>query len=122
MPSDSEKRRFSWRGSRKNSAKLSILHAFRHICGIGGHTRTEKCLWQFSLQMHSNELYSRPWRIKAKQNVKIIRTVGSEVSVNSVCSFRSCPTNIFHWLSSEFRSYSSNVRSWMGLFLAPARW
>ena len=54
MPSDSEKRRFSWRGFRKISAKLPILHAFRHVCGIGGHTRTEKCLWRFSLQMHCN--------------------------------------------------------------------
>ena len=55
MPSDSEKRRFSWRGFRKISAKLPILHALRHVCGIGGHTRTEKCLWRFSLQMHCNE-------------------------------------------------------------------
>ena len=54
MPSDSEKRRFSWRGFRKISAKLPILHALRHVCGIGGHTRTEKCLWRFSLQMHCN--------------------------------------------------------------------
>ena len=54
MPSDSEKRQFSWRGSRKISAKLPILHVLRHVCGIGGHTRTEKCLWQFSLQMHCN--------------------------------------------------------------------
>ena len=54
MHSDSEKRRFSWRGFRKISAKLPILHALRHVCGIGGHTRTEKCLWRFSLQMHSN--------------------------------------------------------------------
>ena len=46
-------------------------------------------------------------RIKAKQNGKIIRT-GSEFSVNPVCSFRSCPKNIFHWLSSDFRSYSSD--------------
>ena len=50
--SDSEKRRFSWRGFHKISAKLPILHALRHVCGIGGHTRTEKCLWRFSLQMH----------------------------------------------------------------------
>ena len=41
MPSDSEKRRFLWRGFRKISAKLPILHALRHVCGIGGHTRTE---------------------------------------------------------------------------------
>ena len=34
-------------------------------------------------------------RIKAKQNGIIIRT-GSEFSVNPVCSFRSCPKNIFH--------------------------
>ena len=54
MPSDSEKHRFSWRGFRKISAKLPILHASRHVCGIGGHTRTEKCLWRFSLQMHCN--------------------------------------------------------------------
>ena len=59
MPSDSEKRRFSWRGFRKISAKLPILHALRHVCGIGGHTRTEKCLWRFSLQMHCNELCLR---------------------------------------------------------------
>ena len=56
MPSDSEKRQFSWRGFRKISAKLPILHALRHICGIGGHTSTEKCLWRFSLQMHCNGL------------------------------------------------------------------
>ena len=56
MPSDSEKRRFLWRGFRKISAKLPILHALRHVCGIGGHTRTEKCLWQFSLHMHCNGL------------------------------------------------------------------
>ena len=43
---------------------------------------------------------------KPNKERKIIRT-GSEVSVNPVCSFRSCPKNIFHWLSSEFRSYSS---------------
>ena len=55
MTSDSKKRRFSWRGCRKISAKLPILHALRHVCGIGGHTRTEKCLWRFSLQMHSND-------------------------------------------------------------------
>ena len=55
MPSDSEKRRFSWRGFRKISAKLPILHALRHVCGIGGHTRTEKCLFRFSLQMLCNE-------------------------------------------------------------------
>ena len=55
MPSDSKKHPFSWRGSRKIGAKLPNLHALRHVCGIGGHTRTEKCLWRFSLQMHSNE-------------------------------------------------------------------
>ena len=55
MPSDSEKRQFLWRGFRKVSAKLPILHALRHVCGIGRHTRTEKCLWRFSLQMHCNE-------------------------------------------------------------------
>ena len=50
----SEKHQFSWRGFCKISAKLLILHALRHVCGIGGHTRTEKCLWRFSLQMHCN--------------------------------------------------------------------
>ena len=44
MPSDSEKRRFSWRGFRKISAKLQIFHALRHICGIEGPTGTEMCL------------------------------------------------------------------------------
>ena len=34
---------------------MPILHALRHVCGIGGHTRTEKCLWRFSLQMHCND-------------------------------------------------------------------
>ena len=47
--------------------------------------------------MHQNQI-----------NGRIIRT-GSEVSVNPVCSFRSCPKNISHWLSSEFISYSSEV-------------
>ena len=54
MRSDSQQRRFSWRGFRKISAKLPNLLALRHVCGIGGHTRTEKCLWRFSLQMHCN--------------------------------------------------------------------
>ena len=58
MPSDSEKRQFSWRGFNKISAKLPILHALRHVCGIGVHTRTEKCLWRFSLQMHCNVSFS----------------------------------------------------------------
>ena len=55
MPSDYEKRHFLWREYRKISAKLPILQVLRHVCGIGGHTRTEKCLWRFSLQMHCNE-------------------------------------------------------------------
>ena len=55
MPSDSEKRRFSWRGFREISGKLPILHALRHVCGIGGPTGTEMRLWRFSLQMHNNE-------------------------------------------------------------------
>ena len=54
MPSDSEKRQFLWRGFRKINAKLPILHALILVCGIGGHTRTKKCLWQFRLQMHCN--------------------------------------------------------------------
>ena len=44
VPSDSERRRFSWRGFRRISAKLPILHALKHVCGIGGPTRTEMCL------------------------------------------------------------------------------
>ena len=58
MPSDSEKRQFSWRGFRKISAELPILHASRHVCGIGGHTRTDRCLWRFSLQMHCNAMFT----------------------------------------------------------------
>ena len=54
MPSDFEKRQFSWRGFRKIGAKLPFLHALRDVCGIGGHTRRKKSLWQFSLQMHCN--------------------------------------------------------------------
>ena len=51
-------------GFRKISAKLPILHALRHVCGIGGHTRTEKCLWRFSLQMHCNDGVTRLYQVK----------------------------------------------------------
>ena len=38
------KRQFSWRGFRKTSAKLPILHALRLLCRIGGPKGTEMCL------------------------------------------------------------------------------
>ena len=56
MPSDSERRQIPWRGFREISADLPNSLALRHVCGIGGHTRTEMCLWRFSLQMHRNEV------------------------------------------------------------------
>ena len=40
----SEKRQIPWRGFREISADLPNSLALRHVCGIGGHTRTEMCL------------------------------------------------------------------------------
>ena len=51
MPLDSEKRQSSWRDFRKISVNLRNSYALRHVCGIGGPTRTEMCLRRFSLQI-----------------------------------------------------------------------
>ena len=65
MPSDSEKRQFSRRGFRKINAKLSILHALRHVCGIGGPTGTEMFLLRFSLPMNCNDVLKKNFIAKS---------------------------------------------------------
>ena len=84
MPSDSEKGQISWRGFRKISADVRNSHALKHVCGIGGPTRTE-CVCS-DLACRCTEILARKLTKVIENEKKISPPLALSADMKQSCS------------------------------------